>query len=133
MTDSAPLPRTKRSAPELDRGLDPALLKRRLLELFRSPAYQPPLLPAVALELLALTRNPRTGAAEVVGVMGHDPILAGQVLSLALSALYSGGQPMRSLEEAVTRLGFSRVSDLLLRVSLEAKVFRAPGFRDVIR
>lgn len=132
MTNDVAQFRTRKHAADLDRGLDPELLKRRMLELFRSPAYRPPLLPAVALELLELTRRPRTGAAEIVSLMGHDPVLAAQVLRLARSALYSGGQPLRSLDEAVTRLGLARISDLLLQVSLEATVFRAAGFREVM-
>ncbi|HEY0466042.1 MAG TPA: HDOD domain-containing protein, partial [Polyangiaceae bacterium] len=132
MTHNVAQLKTRKYSADLDRGLDPELLKRRMLELFRSPTYKPPLLPAVALELLELTRRPRTGAAEIVSLMGHDPVLAGQVLRLARSALYSGGQPLRSLDEAVTRLGLSRISDLLLQVSLEATVFRAAGFREVM-
>ncbi len=110
--------------------LDTAEFKRELLAVFRAPDYAPPLLPAVALELLTLTRKPNANAQQVVELLGHDPLLAGQVLKLAQSAMYSRGAPLRSLEEAVVRLGLTRVSDLFLRVSLETKVFRAPGFAE---
>lgn len=113
-------------------GVDPALLKAALLTLFRSPDYKPPLLPAVALELLELTRKPKTSIADVVRLMSRDPVLAGQVLGTAQSALYSGGYSLRSLEDAVSRLGLERVSNIFLRVSMEAKVFRAPGYTDVM-
>lgn len=105
-------------------------LKEHLLDLFRAPTYRPPLLPAVALELLALTRQPDVDLPEVVALLGHDPMLAGQVLRVARSAAYSRGEPLRSLEEAVVRLGLSRIADIFLRVSLESKVFRAPGFSE---
>lgn len=108
--------------------LDTYELKQRLLDLFRSPSYKPPLLPGVALELLELTRRRQAGVGEVVGLMGRDPMLAGQVLNLAKSAAYSRGAPLRSLDDAVVRLGLQRVSDLFVQVSLEAKVFRAPGY-----
>ena len=110
--------------------LDQLELKRRLLALFRSPDYRPPLLPAVALELHAVTRKSNASFSEVVQLLGHDPMLAGQVLSIARSALYTTGEPPRSLDEAVMRLGLSRVSDLFLRVSLEATVFRAAAYRE---
>jgi len=110
--------------------LDTLELKARLLELFRAPGYTPPLLPAVALELLAVTRKPNASFGEVVQLLGHDPMLAGQVLNIARSALYSTGEPPRSLEEAVMRLGLARVADLFLRVSLETTVFRAAAYRE---
>jgi len=110
--------------------LDTLELKRRLLEVFRAPDYRPPLLPAVALELLAVTRKANATFTEVVQLLGHDPLLAGQVLNIARSALYTTGQAPRSLEEAVMRLGITRVADLFLRVSLEATVFRAAAYRD---
>ena len=105
-------------------------LKQRLLELFRSPTYKPPLLPGVALELLELTRRRQTNASDLVNLLGRDPVLAGQVLSLASSALHSRGAPIRSLDDAVVRLGQSRITELFMQVSLEAKVFRAPGYSE---
>jgi HD-like signal output (HDOD) protein len=114
----------------LECELDTYDLKARLLELFRSPAYRPPLLPAVALEVLALTREPDVRISKIVTLLGHDPMLAGQLINVARSAAYSRGEPIHSLEQAVTRLGLSRVADLFLRVSLEAKVFRAPGYAE---
>jgi HD-like signal output (HDOD) protein len=110
--------------------IDPGELKQRLLEVFRSPDYTPPLLPTVALELLALTRKPNVKSEQVVQLLGSDPLLAGQVLKVAQSALYSRGSPLHSLEEAVVRLGLERVSELFLRVSVETKVFRAPGYAE---
>ncbi len=108
--------------------LDPQQLKQSLLELFRSPNYAPPLLPAVAIELLALTQKRDASIADVVNLLGTDPILAGEVLKVAQSALYSGGKPLHTLDEAVVRLGMLRVSEIFLRVSMENKVFRAPGY-----
>ena len=108
------------------RSIDAELLKQSVLELFRSANYSPPALPAVAMELLALTRQPDASIADVVNLLGSDPILAGEVLRVAQSALYSGGKPLHTLDEAVVRLGMQRVSDIFLRVALENNVFRAP-------
>ena len=108
--------------------LDPQQLKQSLLELFRSPNYAPPLLPAVAIELLTLTQKRNASIADVVNLLGTDPILAGEVLKVAQSALYSSGRPLHTLDDAVVRLGMQRVSEIFLRVSMENKVFRAPGY-----
>jgi HD-like signal output (HDOD) protein len=110
--------------------MDTRELKGRLLDGFRSADYRAPMLPAVALELLALTRKPDVNLADVVRLLGHDPMLAGEVLKVANSAAYARGGPLRSIEEAVVRVGLVRVTDLFLQVSLEAKVFRAPGYAE---
>ncbi len=103
-------------------------LKLKLLALFRSPTYRPPMLPAVALELLALSRKQRVTSAEVADLLGRDPMLAGQVLRVAKSAVYTRGEPVRSLDQAIVRLGLDKVTDLFFQAALEMKVFRAPGF-----
>lgn len=109
-------------------ALAPGDLKSALLSLFRSPEYRPPLLPAVALELLAVSQQPRVTAAQIGELLGHDPLLAGQVLRLAGSAAYARGEPVRTLDQAILRLGLARVTDLFFQACMELKVFRAPGF-----
>lgn len=113
--------------------MDQAELKSRLLELFRSPSYQPPRLPAAALELLEMTRRPRVNLPEVVALLGRDPMLAGHVLKLSSSAQYSRGSPVRSLSDAVVRLGIQRVTDVFLQVTLETRLFRAPQYSEALQ
>jgi len=105
-----------------------ARIKERLVLLFRSPEYKPPLLPAVALELIALSRKPNVQFAEVAGCLGRDPMLAAQLLRIAESPVYSRGEPVRSLNDAVVRLGLGRTADLFVRAALEARLLKAPGY-----
>jgi len=106
-----------------------ARIKERLLGLFRAPDYKPPLLPAVALELMALCRKPRVQVPEIVALLGRDPMLAAQLLRIAESPVYArGGEPVRSLDDAVVRLGLARTADLFMRAALEARLLRAPGY-----
>jgi HD-like signal output (HDOD) protein len=107
--------------------LGPAELKAKLLELFRSPGYRPPLLPVVAVELLALVRQPRTEVREVVALLRQDSLLAARLLAIAQSPIYATSA-VRTLEDAIVRLGTNRVADLFLRASLDLRVFRAPGY-----
>jgi HD-like signal output (HDOD) protein len=104
-------------------------LSNRLVALFQSQEYEPPLLPGVVLELMTLSWKPDVSAAEIVDVLGRDPLLAGQLLKLAQSPLYRG-VAVRSLHDAVVRLGLRRVSDLFCRAALEMRVFRAPGYEN---
>jgi HD-like signal output (HDOD) protein len=103
-------------------------LTAKLVSLFQSPQYEPPLLPGVVLELMTLSWNVDVTANEIVEVLGRDPLLAGQLLKLAQSPIYRGSQSVRSLHDAVVRLGLRRVSDLFCRAALEMQVFRAPGY-----
>lgn len=107
-------------------------LKAKLLELFRSPDFRPPLLPVVALELLELVRRPSVRSADIVKLLSHDPLLAGQMLKVAQSPAYAAADPVRSLDEAILRLGMRRTTDLCLQASIESKVFRAPGYTHVM-
>ena len=107
-------------------------IKEQLLLLFRSPGYKPPLLPAVALELIELSRKPRVQVAELVGLLSRDPMLAAQLLRIAASPVYSRGEPVRSLNDAVVRLGLTRTADLFVRAALESRLLKAPGFDSVM-
>jgi HD-like signal output (HDOD) protein len=109
-------------------GLDIDSLKLKLLSLFRSADYKAPLLPAVAVELLELSKKAKVNAGEIADLLGRDPLLAGQTLRIAQSASYAGASPVRSLDDAIVRLGLSRVTDLFFQAALEMRIFRAPGY-----
>jgi putative nucleotidyltransferase with HDIG domain len=112
------------AAPTLDPDDVTACLKRT----FSSPSYKPPLLPAVALEVMQLSQRPNIPFEEVVRVLSRDPVLAGRVLSLAQTAAYAGRSPIQTLPQAVVRLGLKTMRDVVLEASLHLKVFRVPGF-----
>jgi HD-like signal output (HDOD) protein len=103
-------------------------LVERLREVFRSPSYQPPLLPSVALELLAISRNPDVQLRHVLHLLEQDTLIAGGVLQLAQSSVHQTRGPIRTLDQAVTLLGLRVLADLCLQASLKARVFRAPGY-----
>jgi HD-like signal output (HDOD) protein len=42
--------------------------------------------------------------------------------------MYSRGEPVRSLNDAIVRLGLSRTADLFVRAALETRLFKAPGY-----
>lgn len=100
-----------------------------LREAFESPHYQPPVLPAIALELMALTQQPEVSLDQVRELLERDAILAAQVLKVAQSALYGNGRTFASLTDAISLLGLQKVGDIFLQTALSAKVFRAKGFK----
>jgi HD-like signal output (HDOD) protein len=104
----------------------------RLLRLFASPTYRPPLLPRVALELMQLSQRPSVGFDDVVGLLEQDPILAAKVLSIAQSAVYAPRSPILSLRQALVRLGLETLRDLVAEAALKLRVFRVPGYGELM-
>jgi len=107
---------------------DPADLKAAVEATFRDPNYQPPVLPAIATQLVALARNPNAKYQDLAFLLRSEPMLAGQVLRLAQSPVYRRGAPAKTLEQAASLLGVRTMTDLFLQASISAKVFRAPGY-----
>ncbi len=108
--------------------IDPLALTAKLQQVFASPSYRPPLLPGVALEVLALSQKANVEFDEVVRVLEHDSILAGRVLAISQSAYYAPRSPILSLRQAAIRLGIKTLRDLVLEAALNLRIFRAPGY-----
>lgn len=106
----------------------PVALTRRLIHLFRSQHYQPPTLPSVALELLQLNSKPDVEFGDVHRVLERDNVLAGHVLKIAQSPVYASRSPIRSLQEALIRLGLQTLTDLFVSVSMKMRMFRCKAY-----
>ena len=62
-------------------------------------------LPAVAMEVLALARDPALDAADLKASLERDPALAAKVLRVVNSSLFGLAHPVSSLNQAITMLG----------------------------
>lgn len=111
--------------------LDHEQVVTRLEAIFDSPKYTPPRLPDAALKLLELSRKQSVDLREVQRVIEEDQMLAAEVLRLAQSTAYSGGAstPVRTLAEALFRLGVARVTELFLHASLNLRIFRVKAYQ----
>lgn len=100
-----------------------------LSALFSSPSYRPPVLPAVALELVAIARQPDVAIPSVVKLLKNEQMLTAKLLNLAQSSLYARGVgPTLTLGQVILRLGLKRVADICMQAALEVRMFRARGF-----
>ena len=77
-----------------------------------------PTLPPVVLQLLHVTAGPEAAAADVVQLLRSDQSLAAKVLSLARSAALGIRTPARTLEQAVSLLGFAAVRNIVLAATV---------------
>lgn len=80
----------------------------------------------VALEILRLTRDEDASTTQLSQVLTTDPALSAKILKYANSALVRTGQPARSVNEAVVRLGLATVRQLALGFSLLSQVRSGP-------
>jgi HD-like signal output (HDOD) protein len=80
-------------------------------------------LPTVAVDLLALTGNPRIGAAELKECIERDPALTAKILRVVNSSLYGLSAEVASLGQAVALLGIKPLKLLVLGFSLPDDLF----------
>ena len=109
-----------------------ATLGAELIETFDNPDYRPPPLPGVALELLTLSNRDDATIDRVVRLLEQDEMLAGGVMRLIGSPLYAARTRIRSLKEAVVRLGVRTVRDLVFEAALNQGVFRLAEYGETI-
>ena len=103
-------------------------LTEHISNLFASPDYVPPMLPTVAVELLDIARYADIDLRRISQLVGSDPMLAGRVMSLVQSPIYSGRAHIRSLDQAVFRIGLNTLRDLVLEAALNLRLFTTPGY-----
>jgi HD-like signal output (HDOD) protein len=109
-----------------------ATLGAELVETFNDPDYRPPPLPSVALELMSLTNRDDSKIERIVRLLEQDEMLAGGLMRLIGSPLYAGRSPIRTLKEAVVRLGVRTVRDLVFETALSQGVFTLAEYSETI-
>ncbi len=109
-----------------------ATLGAQLIETFDNPDYRPPPLPGVALELMSLSNRDDATIDRVVRLLEQDEMLAGGVMRLIGSPSYAARTRIRSLKEAVVRLGIRTVRDLVFETALHQGVFRLAEYGETI-
>jgi serine/threonine-protein kinase len=76
-----------------------------------------PSMPQAARECIALLDAPQSSASRVAAAIGRDPVLAPQVLRRARSAHLARGNPVKTIDQAVARLGGRELRSLMLQLS----------------
>lgn len=92
-----------------------------------------PMLPEVPRRLASAAASQSGDAKGLAELIRRDPGVAGRLLRVANSAAFGSAVPIVSLQQAVVRLGLDAVRRIALAISLEAHVFRVPGFEEAVR
>jgi diguanylate cyclase (GGDEF)-like protein len=77
-----------------------------------------PTLPAVAVKLLQLTRDPDVELGDIAELVQYDQALSAKILKTVNSSYYSLRQPCPTIKRALAYLGLSTVKSLVLGFSL---------------
>ncbi|MBN2803439.1 MAG: HDOD domain-containing protein [Deltaproteobacteria bacterium] len=108
-------------------------LSENINKIISSDTFKPPLLPEVAISLTNLANQPNVSMSKVEDVAKGDPAVAGRIVAIANSALYSRGAPVRSLSMAISRLGLATVRDIAFEVVAQTTIFKVPGYMERMR
>ena len=76
-----------------------------------------PVFPGAAFELQQLLADDNTSIDQIAATIGKDQAMASQVLKLANSPFYSGSNSVRTIREAILRLGLNHVFNLVVCTS----------------
>lgn len=95
--------------------------------------FKPPMLPEIAVQLSELAAKPDVDLRDVETAVSRDPAVAGRILSVARSALYSRGAAVKSLRVAIMRIGLFEVRDIAFQLVARSSVFRVPGYSERLR
>ena len=120
----SPSPTQTRRLPEL---------VRRLLDDHFQEDVELPVLPDTSMEVLALCGEGNCDARLLSERISRDQSLTGHLLRVANSTAYAPKEPIVSLQQAVSRLGHATVQEIAIAVSLNSRVFNAPGWGTKIR
>jgi HD-like signal output (HDOD) protein len=115
---------------------DPAPLVRKIEEIAvravtDSKAIQRSM-PDVAAHVLELCQLSHTDAARIEKAVSRDPFIAGQLVSVANSAMFAPRVPIVGVRDAVVRLGLDNVCDIVMMVVSNSTMYRVRGFEQVV-
>jgi putative nucleotidyltransferase with HDIG domain len=92
-------------------------LARILVERIHKNKLLLPSMPSAARKCLELLDDPQNGMTKVAAAIGRDPVIAGQVLRRAKSALMGRNSHVRTIDQAVARIGERQLRALLIDLS----------------
>lgn len=114
----APQPGAPVAAPATAlRDLKPIMVRSGFLERL-AEIGQTKALPPTLTQLMRMLRNPNCSIDSLAEVISHDQSVAVKILKLANSAVYSRGDAVTSVKEAVLRIGLERIGQAVINIGV---------------
>ncbi len=92
-----------------------------------------PVLPDVVGKVIALINHPQADANTLARLIHKDQALAGYVLRVSNSPIFAGAREISTLRQAIARIGAKTLGKIALSVTMQGKVFQAPGYENEIK
>lgn len=108
-------------------------LQARFDDLIASGELPLPVLPEVASQVLALVQRPDCDTARLAELIKRDPAMTAHVMAIVASPMYAGAIKISSLQQAIGRLGYATVTQIVLAVASKTRVFAVPGFETEVK
>jgi putative nucleotidyltransferase with HDIG domain len=96
------------------------------LDTFIDSVHHLPPSPRLLVKLLEVFKQPDPDIEEVVKLISHDPSFTVEVLKRCNSAFFAGDKPAEDMFEAVSRLGFHEIYQIVLAMFAASAILR-PG------
>lgn len=80
--------------------------------------------PDILLKIRKIAATPNTTANDIADLVKQDPHISGRLIKVANCALFGGRQHVSSVKAAVARLGFSRVQNLIIGLSIAQNMMK---------
>jgi putative nucleotidyltransferase with HDIG domain len=107
-------------------------MREKILELVKNSPNLPPL-PEILFGLQKLMNDPDCAVEDVYRLIKTDPVLSGQLITLANSALFGTGKDeSKNMEDAVVRLGMKQVMDLVYALELPNTFKNSKAFDQIV-
>lgn len=111
----------------------PEQVQEALLKRIDTGDIELPLLPDVVWQVMDMSSSDDADARQLSELIHRDQALAGHILRVANSPAYMPRTPIVSLQQAISRLGLTQLSEIAFAVSLQTRVFEAPGYAQEVR
>lgn len=103
--------------PNALRELRPIIQRSTMLERLAEIEQTKAMSPTIT-QLMSMTRKPDCSLSAVTEVISHDQSVALKILKLANSAVYSRGEPVNSVKDAVLRIGLERIRQAAMNIGV---------------
>ena len=108
-------------------------LRQKLMQRIAEARLELPMLPQTAADVMSVCNDTSCDAARLAALIQRDQSLAAHTLHVANSAAYAPREPIVSLQQAVSRLGFKTMCDIAVAVAMRSKIFVLRGQEERLR
>ena len=104
-----------------------------LLDALNRNGVEPPAMPDDVLRIQKLLAEPDCDVPDLAAAITRDPAIAGRFVGIANSPLYARADRVRTVDDAVVRIGLRQTAMIVMAIVAQTKIFRAFGYDHLAR